>query len=276
MKKQHYVAAVACLVAGAIGFVSVYATEKAQERKQLAQQEKIQQEKVQQETQDTTPSGNDDLTPVSHELEPKPSNKDQTPVGQKEPEVTVKDNRPEPTEQETQDTQEKEPEKTVTKEPEKTVPTAVTETLHFKKENGVVWPIEGKVLLDYSMDSTIFFPTLEQYRCNPAMVISGAVNDKVYSISRGRIIEVFNSEETGCTVRQDLGDGYIATYGQLKELNFNVGDIVESGQVIGYVSEPTKYYSVEGANAYFSLKKDGTPVNPRDYLPPEDIEVPEQ
>ena len=32
MKKQQYIAAVACLVAGAIGFASVYATEKNQEK----------------------------------------------------------------------------------------------------------------------------------------------------------------------------------------------------------------------------------------------------
>ena len=42
MKKQQYVAAVACLAAGVIGFVSVYATEKAQERKnEIAQEQTI-------------------------------------------------------------------------------------------------------------------------------------------------------------------------------------------------------------------------------------------
>ncbi|MCH5333847.1 MAG: M23 family metallopeptidase [Agathobacter sp.] len=271
MKKQHYVAAIACLIAGAIGFVSVYATEKAQERKQLAQQE---QEQRQQETQVPEPSNNDDLSPVSRELDPKPSNEVKTPIAQKDPEVSVEEGKKDLTEPE--QTEPVDQEKPVSKPAEQTVPVSVAETLHFRPENGIVWPLEGEVILDYSMDSTIFFPTLEQYRCNPAMVIAGAVNDKVFSVMRGKIIEVFNSEETGCTVRQDLGDGYIATYGQLKELNFGVGDIVESGQVIGYVSEPTKYYSVEGSNAYFSLKKDGNPVNPRDYLPIEEIDVPEQ
>ena len=60
----------------------------------------------------------------------------------------------------------------------------------------------------------------------------------------------------------DLGDGYRAIYGQLKEPNFAVGDYVESGHVLGYVAEPTKYYSVEGSNLYFALQKDGQPVDP--------------
>lgn len=40
---------------------------------------------------------------------------------------------------------------------EKTVETAATVTQHFDKSSAV-WPIEGDVLLDYSMDSTIIFP----------------------------------------------------------------------------------------------------------------------
>ena len=43
--------------------------------------------------------------------------------------------------------------------------------------------------------------------------------------------------------------------------------MVESGQVIGYVNEPTKYYSTEGSNVYFRLEKDGNAVNPKEYLP---------
>ncbi|MCM1105376.1 MAG: M23 family metallopeptidase [Blautia sp.] len=256
MRKQQYVAAVACLVAGAIGFASVYATEKAQEKKELAQQESIEQQQ-------------EELSPASHELSPQPAKQTEKTV--KEPEVKVKEQTAK--KEEPEDEPEPQPEPEPEPEEEPAVPTAVVDTLHFQPEDGMLWPIEGAVLLDYSMDATIYFPTLDQYRYNSAMIISGAVNDKVFSVARGKIIEVFNSEETGCTVRQDLGDGYIASYGQLKELNFDVGDIVESGQVIGYVSEPTKYYSVEGTNVYFSLQKDGTPVDPREYLPMESIDT---
>ena len=148
-----------------------------------------------------------------------------------------------------------------------TKPTVAESVLHFDTEKGIAWPLEGELLLDYSMDQTIYFPTLDQYRCNPALVIEGAVNDKVFSAAKGKIMDITENEVTGCTVKQDLGDGYTAIYGQLKELNFKTGDTVEAGQVIGYVSEPTKYYSTEGSNLYFELQKDGKPVNPKDFLP---------
>lgn len=136
------------------------------------------------------------------------------------------------------------------------------EALHFAAEDGMLWPMEGNVIMNYSMDSTVYFATLDQYKYNPAVIIAGDVNSKVYSAARGQIQSIENSEETGCTVTVNLGDGYQAVYGQLKELNFGVGDYVESGHVIGYISEPTKYFSTEGSNLYFELIKDGEPMDP--------------
>lgn len=246
MKKKQYIAAVACLAAGIIGFGSVYATEKAQERRQ-AQQLAEQEEETQ---------ANDVLEEASSIVEPT-----QPPVPQETAEDTPQQDTVSQKEEEQEETAEQAQETVAAQE------TAVAaESLHFEGAENMVWPLEGNVVLDYSMDSTIYFPTLEQYRYNPAIVISGNVNDKVYIVAKGRITDISTNEVTGCTVTEDLGDGYSAVYGQLKELNFSVGDLVEAGQVIGYVSEPTKYYSIEGSNLYFQLLKDGEPVNPLDYF----------
>ena len=244
MKKQQYVAAVACLAAGVIGFVSVYATEKAQERKnEIAQEQTI--------------VATEQVSAASNELEAQSSKDAKAQI--KKAQIAKAAEEEKKAEQEVKTEEPK-------KEPE-VKPTAAAQTMHFDAEKGIAWPIEGEILLDYSMDQTIYFPTLEQYRCNPALVLSGAVNDKVFSAAKGKITEITENEVTGCTVKQDLGDGYTAIYGQLKELNFKKGDTVEAGQVIGYISEPTKYYSIEGSNLYFELQKDGKSVNPKDYLP---------
>ena len=42
---------------------------------------------------------------------------------------------------------------------------------------------------------------------------------------------------------------------------------MEAGATLGYVSEPTKYYSKEGSNLYFAMTKDGVSVDPLEYLP---------
>ena len=109
--------------------------------------------------------------------------------------------------------------------------TGKAQTLHFSEE--LLWPMEGNVIINYSMDSTVYFPTLDQYKYNPAVIIAGEVNDKVYAVAKGQIKSIENDEVTGCTVTVDLGDGYEAVYGQLKELNFAKGDYVEAGHVLG-------------------------------------------
>lgn len=41
---------------------------------------------------------------------------------------------------------------------------------------------------------------------------------------------------------------------------------VAKDTILGYVAEPTKYYSIEGNNVYFELMHDGEPVDALDYL----------
>lgn len=137
----------------------------------------------------------------------------------------------------------------------------------FSEKDLILWPIEnGEVILNYSMDKTIYFPTLDQYKYNPAMIIKGAKGAQVMSVTRGRVKSIDVTSQTGTTVTVDMGNGYETIYGQLKEVPVNVGDTVEAKTVLGYVSEPTKYYSVEGCNLYFEMRKDGQPINPNDFL----------
>ena len=138
--------------------------------------------------------------------------------------------------------------------------------LTFNNECSLDWPVEGKVLLNYSMDQTVYFPTLEQYKYNPAVLISSEVNTPVLSAYRGKVVNIENSEETGTTMTVDLGNGYQLRYGQLKEIPLSKGNIVEKGEVLGYVSETTKYYSVEGCNLYFEMTLDDAPINPFDFM----------
>lgn len=252
MKKYQYIVALSSVLVGAVGFSSIYLTNQAQERKaQLAKQQEILQEQQ-----------------IDLAL------KEKTNTNEK-PEVIIPINPSNEMENEIVDdpladvdiANQKQLEEQKLTEEETTVGNIVEEKLSFNPDNGVVWPVEGSVLLDYSMESTIFFPTLQQYQYNPAMVLSGNVNDKVFFVAKGKITNIETNEVTGCTVTQDIGDGYMVIYGQLKELNFEVGDMVESGQVVGYVSEPTKYYAVEGANVYFQVLKDGKPIDPEKILP---------
>ena len=82
--------------------------------------------------------------------------------------------------------------------------------------------------MNYSMDKTVYFATLDQYKYNPALVISGAEGDQVLCGAPGIIKSIDVTAQTGTTVTVDLGNGYEVLYGQLKEVPVKVGDQVEA------------------------------------------------
>lgn len=138
--------------------------------------------------------------------------------------------------------------------------------LHFDEAASMQWPVNGEVILEYSMDNTIYFPTLDVYKCNSGMMIQGDENVPVYASAAGIVEDVTASREFGNMVTLNLGDGYVATYGQMADIMPEKGDMVEKGEQIGTLGAPTAYYEVEGYNLYFKLTKDGNPVNPLEYL----------
>ena len=58
---------------------------------------------------------------------------------------------------------------------------AVSESLvlDFADTDKLSWPVTGNIVLGYSMDTTTYFPTLDQYKVNPANVIQSEVSTPV-------------------------------------------------------------------------------------------------
>lgn len=138
--------------------------------------------------------------------------------------------------------------------------------INFSEEDKLIWPVSGAVLMNYSMDKTVYFATLEEYKYNPALIIGGVVNDQVISAGKGIVKSIDKTPQEGTTVTVDMGNGYEAIYGQLQNVQVKTGDSVEAKTVLGYLAEPTRYYSVEGCNLYFEFRKDGQPIDPLQYL----------
>lgn len=126
---------------------------------------------------------------------------------------------------------------------------------------GLTWPIAGDILITYSMDQPVYFSTLGQYKCNPALIIAGTEGADVVSACDCTITKVKRNEETGLTIVAKSGN-YTYIYGQLANPKVSKGDTVKEGDVIGSLATPTKSYSTEGCNLYFQIKDDDSSVNP--------------
>lgn len=138
----------------------------------------------------------------------------------------------------------------------------IIETLHFAESDGLLRPVSGEVLIPFSMDGSVYFSTLDQFKYNDAVVIASEEGSAVVACAEGTVIDIFENEEIGHAITMDLGDNYRITYGQLEGINVTLGSHVSEGETIAVVAAPTKYFAVEGSNLYLKLTVNENPVNP--------------
>ena len=131
----------------------------------------------------------------------------------------------------------------------------------------MTWPVVGNILMDFSTDKLVYDKTLEQYRTNDNLCIASSEGTQVRSAADGVVSQIYYSQETGNTLVIDHGNGWATTYSQLQDtILVKVGDVVDSGQIVGGVSTPSIYSVLLGNHLAFAVTKDNTPVNPNTVL----------
>jgi len=156
-----------------------------------------------------------------------------------------------------------------TQEPEQTEvlsPQLIAEQLNFDKSGGLLWPVAGEVIIPYSPDHGVFHLTLQQFGTSEAVVLSSEVGTEVKAAAKGVVTSIEEDVRTGTTVTVALGNDTSVVYGQLEVTDLEEGDIVEAGECLGTVAEPTRYYVAEGPNLYFKVLEGETAINPTELL----------
>lgn len=140
------------------------------------------------------------------------------------------------------------------------------EKYSYDGKNDLTWPLIGNIILPYSMDTTVYYTTLDQYACNDGILIGAKVGDEVVAAVDGRVVNVFDSDRYGQTITVLIGDYYEVSYSQVENVKYGIGDEVREGDVLATVAEPTRAFSLEGPHLFFKMTYKGEPVNPTDYL----------
>ncbi len=137
----------------------------------------------------------------------------------------------------------------------------------FSADSVLIWPVETTdIVIEYSPDSTVYFATLDKYKTSNSICIRSEIGTPVYASADGTVSDIGYNEEIGNSVSLDLGSNYILQYGQIKDIQVKEGDTVKEGDLLCYVANPTKYYTVEGPNLFLNLTVDGKTIDPLDYL----------
>ena len=166
--------------------------------------------------------------------------------------------------EETEETNKEVEQKPDVKTQEKKEPQKTEEAGIFEHELLFAMPLAGNIVMDYSVDHTIYDATLDQYRTNDHISIEAKKGDTVKASEAGTVESIKTDDERGITVVINHDNGWETTYSQLQEdVVVKEGDKVKKGQEIGFVASPTKYSVALGEHVDFSIAKDGIKLDPK-------------
>jgi len=130
------------------------------------------------------------------------------------------------------------------------------------------WPIMGNIVMPFSMEKTIYHPTLEEYRTSNKISIKGTIGQQVKVSESGVVESITKTPEMGNVVVINHGDGWETTYGQLQnKVLVEENQKVNKGDIIGGIGTPSKYSICLGEHLDLILSKDNNPIDPEIYLP---------
>ncbi len=100
--------------------------------------------------------------------------------------------------------------KTTTQDKRETETTAqmkrtMSESVTYNGTSKLTWPIKGNIILPYSVNSTIYFESLDQYRINKGILIEAKEGEGVKAVRKAKVREIKKSAEYG----QSGIDGYL-------------------------------------------------------------------
>jgi len=132
---------------------------------------------------------------------------------------------------------------------------------YFSKVVGnIKWPVKGRIISTFGNKINPKYGTSVK---NNGIDIRAKSGTPVHSVAKGKVVYNDRFLGYGNVVLIDHGKGYYSLYAHLRDVNVNVGDMVDKDQVIGTVGDTG---SLEGPKLHFEIRKNGKPIDPIPFL----------
>lgn len=128
-------------------------------------------------------------------------------------------------------------------------------------------PVLNPTAIENYSDTMVFSGTLKRYSTHLATDYFADEGTQVFAAYKGRVESVENDILRGVTVTIDHGDGLKTVYNSISDdVEVSVGDTVEKGDLIGYISTTNRQEYKSGAHLHFEVLKDGSSISPAEYF----------
>ncbi len=108
------------------------------------------------------------------------------------------------------------------------------------------------------------------YEFHGGMDIDGNHGDAVIAPANGVVVKAEWQGGYGNMIEINHGNGLTTRYGHLAKIEIQAGDMVQRGQLMGFVGSTGRS---TGPHLHYELRLNDKTINPRRFLPPEPIEI---
>lgn len=156
---------------------------------------------------------------------------------------------------------------------------SVTEEPFFADGDTFSWPVEGKVVVPYTDETTKYWfsESLNQTMRTFGICIAANENTEVKAVAKGTVVKIVDDSSSilepgmpyvGKTIVIDHGNGYLSVYGfQGGTVNEDLlGQIVNEGDVLGTIGTPKGAFISIGDNLYLQVKHNDKIVSPMNFF----------
>lgn len=131
-----------------------------------------------------------------------------------------------------------------------------------------IWPLEGEIILPYSMASLIYNDTMGDWRTHDGVDLTAALGTQVLAVCGGKVESVTMDDLGGMTVVIAHAGGLRSIYSNLAAVpTVYEGDNVMTGEVIGSLGTTAPGQNQENPRLCLRMTLDGQSVDPSEYLP---------
>lgn len=130
-----------------------------------------------------------------------------------------------------------------------------------------VWPVEGAVERDFSLEVFAYDTTMGDWRTHGGVDIAAELGAPVGACAAGTVTDVHSDDMMGYTVTIDHGRGIVSVYANLAEgVEVQTGDQVEPGTHLGCVGTSAISESASPSHLHFEMLEYDISVDPMNYL----------
>ena len=127
----------------------------------------------------------------------------------------------------------------------------------ISKIQSFVKPINGEKIKSIATEELVYSKTLNEWTTHKGIDYKAMLGQEVFSVAEGEIVAIDFNYMYGNYIIISHNDGYESLYANVTVLDaLSVGDILEKGQIIGYLAESYGFESADETHLHFELKKD--------------------